>query len=198
VRPEGLSHWKIPVTPIGNRTRELVIQYTLVSFSCQEPDIFEDHNVTHNCCIPCNKQLKCTISNAIVSTTVYVHSTAKYDIFCTRPDGFWRPLSRLYNGYRGFSSGLGIDHRLSSSAEVKERVELYLCFPCGPSCPILGWTLPLPVPLKNTQVFQIHFFVFVSLILYLLLWMYNSNVCLEFDILGRKTHNLKLFAALKT
>jgi hypothetical protein len=31
-----------------------------------------------------------------------------------------------------------------SSAEVKEKVELYLYFPSGPSWPVLGWTLPLP------------------------------------------------------
>jgi len=31
-----------------------------------------------------------------------------------------------------------------SSAKVKERVELYLYWPSGPSWPVLGWTLPLP------------------------------------------------------
>ena len=31
-----------------------------------------------------------------------------------------------------------------SSAKVKERVELYLYSPSGPSCPILEWTLHLP------------------------------------------------------
>ena len=31
-----------------------------------------------------------------------------------------------------------------SSAEVKERVELYLYSPCGPWWPVRGWTLPLP------------------------------------------------------
>jgi hypothetical protein len=30
-----------------------------------------------------------------------------------------------------------------SSAEVKERTELYFC-PSGPWCPVLRWTLPLP------------------------------------------------------
>ena len=30
----------------------------------------------------------------------------------------------------------------SSSAEVKERVELYLCSLSGPSWPVLGWALP--------------------------------------------------------
>ena len=40
--------------------------------------------------------------------------------------------------------GRGVDHPLSSSAEVKERVELYLYSPSEPSWPVLGWTLPLP------------------------------------------------------
>jgi hypothetical protein len=39
--------------------------------------------------------------------------------------------------------GRGVDHPPPSSAEVKERVELYLYSPSGPSWPVLGWTLPL-------------------------------------------------------
>ena len=39
--------------------------------------------------------------------------------------------------------GLGTDHLPQSSAEVKERVELYLYSPSGPSWPVLGWTLTL-------------------------------------------------------
>jgi len=39
---------------------------------------------------------------------------------------------------------LGVDHPPPSSAEVKERVELYLYSPSGPSWPVLKWTLPLP------------------------------------------------------
>jgi hypothetical protein len=38
--------------------------------------------------------------------------------------------------------GRGIDHTTPSSAEVKERVELYLYSPSGPSWPVIGWTLP--------------------------------------------------------
>jgi hypothetical protein len=36
----------------------------------------------------------------------------------------------------------GVDHPPPSSARVKERVELYLCFPSGPSWHVLGRTLP--------------------------------------------------------
>jgi hypothetical protein len=34
-----------------------------------------------------------------------------------------------------------------SSSEVKERVELYLNSTSGPSWPVIGGTLPLPLPL---------------------------------------------------
>ena len=37
--------------------------------------------------------------------------------------------------------GRGIDHPRPSSAEVKDRVELYLCSPSGPSWPGIGQTL---------------------------------------------------------
>ena len=53
------------------------------------------------------------------------------EIFRTRPDRPWGPFSLLYNGYRVSFPGVkrpgrGVDHPLPSSAEVKERVELYL------------------------------------------------------------------------
>jgi len=38
--------------------------------------------------------------------------------------------------------GRGIDHPSPSSAEVKERVEVYLYSPAGPSWPLLGKTVP--------------------------------------------------------
>jgi hypothetical protein len=51
------------------------------------------------------------------------------EIFRTRPDRLWDPPSLMYNGYRVFPGGKvaggGVDHPTQSSAEVKERVELY-------------------------------------------------------------------------
>jgi hypothetical protein len=49
----------------------------------------------------------------------------------------------LYNGYRVSFPGVkrpgrGNDHPPPSSARVKERVELYLYSPSGPSWPVLG------------------------------------------------------------
>ena len=57
-----------------------------------------------------------------------------------------RPLRNtvLHNGYRVFSGvgvkrpGRGVDHPPTSSAEVKERVELYIYSSSGPSWPVLG------------------------------------------------------------
>jgi hypothetical protein len=39
----------------------------------------------------------------------------------------------------------GVNHPPSSSAEVKERVELYFS-PSGPSRPVVGWALTAPLP----------------------------------------------------
>jgi len=36
-------------------------------------------------------------------------------------------------------SGRGVRHPPVSNAEIKERVELYLCSPSGPLWPVLGW-----------------------------------------------------------
>jgi hypothetical protein len=42
----------------------------------------------------------------------------------------------------------GVDHPHPSSAEVKERVEIYLYSLSGSSWPVLRWTLPLPLRYK--------------------------------------------------
>jgi hypothetical protein len=70
------------------------------------------------------------------------------EIFRTRSDWSCGPPSFLYNGYRICFPGVkrpgrGVGHSRPSSAEVKERVELYLYSPCGPSWPVLRRTLLL-------------------------------------------------------
>jgi hypothetical protein len=70
------------------------------------------------------------------------------EILRTRPDGPWGPPSLLYNVYfvfpGGKSAGVWRWPPTPSSAEVKQRVELYLYSPSGPRWPVLVWTLPLP------------------------------------------------------
>ena len=68
------------------------------------------------------------------------------ETFCTRPDRPWDPPSLLYNGYpvsflAAKRQGRGVNHPHPSSAEVTERVELYLYSPSGPSWHALGWNL---------------------------------------------------------
>jgi hypothetical protein len=68
------------------------------------------------------------------------------EIFRSHPDRPWGPPNLLYNGYRVSFPGVkrpgrGVDHPPPSSAEVKERVEVYLYSPSGPLWPVLGRTL---------------------------------------------------------
>jgi hypothetical protein len=74
------------------------------------------------------------------------------EIFRTRPDRPWGPTNLLYNGYRVFPGGKAAEAwrwpPTLSSAEVKERVQLYLYSSSGPSWPVLVWTLPLPLTLR--------------------------------------------------
>ena len=63
-------------------------------------------------------------------------------IFRTRPHRPCGPSSLLYNGnwvsFPGVKrSGRDVNHPIPSSAEIKERVELYPYSPSGSSCPVL-------------------------------------------------------------
>jgi len=57
-----------------------------------------------------------------------------------------------------------------SSAQFKETVDLYLYFYSGPSRPVLGWNLPLP--LHNMSLF-----IEIWCILYSYIWHYNICSC---------------------
>jgi hypothetical protein len=66
-------------------------------------------------------------------------------IFLTCPEWPWGPPSLLYDGYRVFPGGKAAGAwpwtSTTSRAQVKERVELYLYSPTGPSWHVLRWTL---------------------------------------------------------
>ena len=59
----------------------------------------------------------------------------------------WGPPILLYNGYRVIPGGKATGAKrwppTPSSAEVKERVKLYIYSPSGVSLSVPGWTLPL-------------------------------------------------------
>jgi hypothetical protein len=69
------------------------------------------------------------------------------EFYRTRPERPWCPPSLYTMGTGSFlwvkRPGRGVDHPPPSSSEVKERVQLYLYSPSGPSWPVLGWPLPL-------------------------------------------------------
>ena len=69
------------------------------------------------------------------------------EIFRTLLDLPWGPPSFLYNGYRVSFPGVkrpghGVNHPPSSSAQFKERSQLYLCSLSVPTYSVLGWPLP--------------------------------------------------------
>ena len=75
------------------------------------------------------------------------------EIFRFRPDRPWGSPSLLYNAYRVPFPGVkrpgrGANHPPPCNAEVKERVELYLYFPSGPSWAVIGRTLPFTFTIK--------------------------------------------------
>jgi hypothetical protein len=123
------------------------------------------------CVLSTDKKVKCST----MKTNKYGWST-EYEkipkipygseIFRTRSDLPWGPPSLLYNGYRVSFPGVklpeyGVNHPPPSNAEIKERVELYLYSPCGPSWPVLGRTLPLPLSHMSigTKLWFVHIFV---------------------------------------
>jgi hypothetical protein len=81
---------------------------------------------------------------------------SRWEIFRTRPDRSCGPTNLLYSGYRASFPGVkrpghGVDHPLPSSAEVKERVQLYLYSTSAPSRPVLGWTLSFSLSLHGNE-----------------------------------------------
>jgi hypothetical protein len=96
----------------------------------------------------CGPGYRSRYSDSLRAGTVRGSNPGGGEIFRTHPHRPWGPRSLLYNGYRvSFQAvkwpGRGVDHPPPSSAEIKERVELYLYYPSGPSLPVLVWTLPL-------------------------------------------------------
>ena len=88
-----------------------------------------------------------TSTDEVESTREYKQNRDGGGVFHTRSSWSWGPPILIYNGYRVCFPGVkrpgrGVNHPPPSSAEVKERVELYLYSPSGPSWPALGLTLP--------------------------------------------------------
>jgi hypothetical protein len=77
-----------------------------------------------------------SVSRLSTGWTVRGMNPGGSEIFCTRPDGPWNPPSFLYNGYWG----VALTTNSPSSAEFKERIELYFYSFSGPL-----WTVTGPI-----------------------------------------------------
>jgi hypothetical protein len=79
---------------------------------------------------------------------IFMYMYGWSEVFHTRSDPPWGPPSPIYNEYRVFTAVKAAEAGrwppTSSSAKVKERVQLHFYSPSGLSWPVLGWTLPLP------------------------------------------------------
>jgi hypothetical protein len=78
----------------------------------------------------------------------------------------------------------GSGYRVLSSAEVKERVDLYIYTPSGPSWPVTGWTLLYFNPLLNYKynlcsLTLCHLMTYIYIYIYIYVWggYYQEEEC---------------------
>ena len=96
----------------------------------------------NNYCFSVDIAYSVLVNHERIIRTVLKSNLGGGPIFRRRPDRAWGPPTLLYNGHRVSFPGVqrpgsGSDHPPTSSVEVKQRVELYLYSPSGPSWPVL-------------------------------------------------------------
>jgi hypothetical protein len=73
--------------------------------------------------------------------------------------------------------GRGVNHPPQTSAEVKERVELYLYFPSGTLWPVLRWTLPFVLHFDqyccSPRDYLIKNYSCIKYALHISIWLHN-------------------------
>jgi len=112
-------------------------QYTVVLLT-------EDADVTVRLCLVALwAGMAQSVSRLATGWSVRGSNPGGDEIFRTSPNRPWGPPSLLYHGFWLTFPGVkwpgpGVDHPSLSSAEVKERVELNIYSPSGPSWPVVG------------------------------------------------------------
>lgn len=93
----------------------------------------------------------------------------------TMPTGCFPGVKRLRRG---------ADHPTRFSAQVKERLELYIYSPAGPSWAVIGLTLLLPLP--------VIYWLFLRICLFILLGhtLYGSHTNMHFQVESPSCHKI--------
>ena len=110
--------------------------------------------------------------------TSQLWTTVQTALKTTQPPKQWVPGLSRGSSVRGRD----VHHPPTSSADVKEKVELYLYSLSGPSWPVLGSTLPLPLPFTANYVHQ--YFGYsnpaCSVVIYIYIYIYIVILSLLF------------------
>ena len=149
-----LSSWDISVSKVTRQNCQGSVPAVVSRLTALQPASFPVGNAVHSVrpsstSVWCFQYLSTPPRCAVRSNSAFLHFIYVLTFFCFRPAlGPTQPpiqwVPGLYWGVKW--TGCGIDHPPLSRAEVKEMVELYLCSNFGPSWPVLGWALPLPLP----------------------------------------------------
>ena len=113
-------------------------------------------------CNMCKGSCKLSVAQSVkridTGWTVWESNPGGGEIFRTGPTGPGAHPSSYTTGTVSFPgvkwSERGFDHPPSSSAQVKERVELYLYSPSVPSWPVIGWTKKIVSRNKLCSLFR--------------------------------------------
>jgi hypothetical protein len=138
-----MQHFLISQTICQNCSRISNLLCEVSIFSSNNNNNDNNHYITNDVCR--NSSVRIAIRHG---RTIRGSNPGGGKIFRTRTDRPWFPPSLMYKGYLVLFQGAewqgpGFYDPSPSSAEVKERVELYLCTPSWSSWPLLGRSLPL-------------------------------------------------------
>ena len=93
--------------------------------------------------------------------------------------------------------GRGIDHPTPSSAEIKERVELYLYFPSRPSWPVLGRNFTFTFTARKRNLLFVHPYSGQTNSAFFWLLIFLIEVTTNAELITRTCSNCTLYESCK-